>query len=546
MTDTKMPKPPSNSDSRSAGGWLNRNAEFYAENSQQRPSNSDSRSTGGWLNRYAEFYAENSRQRQQRLDKLIALRDQGEAYPNDFRRDSLADDLQQEFKGVAQLDETRRVKVAGRMMSKRGKGKVAFADLQDMSGRIQLFVKQEVVGDDAYRKFDKYDIGDIIGAEGELFRTKAGELSVRVDNLHLLAKSLRSLPEKYHGLTDTESKYRMRYVDLIMSERTREVFKTRAKIVKGLRTYLTQEKFMEVETPMMHPIPGGAAARPFTTHHNELDRDLYLRIAPELYLKRLVVGGFERVFEINRNFRNEGVSANHNPEFTMLEFYQAFADYRDAMRLTERMLRKVCKQTLGTEELTYQDDEIDLSKRFTRMTMLNALCEHNPKVNKKQLTNRESAAQVARAAGVEVHTNDGLGKLQLELFEKTVEDKLIQPTFITAYPVEVSPLSRRNEKAPDIADRFELFIAGREIANGFSELNDPEDQAARFKQQAQAADAGDLEAMHYDSDYIRALEYGMPPTAGVGIGVDRLVMLLTDSASIRDVLLFPQLRRAPR
>ena len=538
-----MPKPPSNSDSRSAGGWLNRNAEFYAENSQQRSSNSDSRSTGGWLNRYAEFYAENSRQRQQRLDKLIALRDQGEAYPNDFRRDSLADDLQQEFKGIDELDKKRRVKVAGRMMSKRDKGAVTFSDLQDMSGRIQLFVKRQVVGEDAYLAFKQYDIGDIIGAEGELFRTQAGELSVRVDQLRLLAKSLRPLPEKYHGLTKIESKYRMRHVDLIMSERTREVFATRAKIVKGLRDFLTADNFVEVETPMMHPIPGGAAARPFVTHHNTLDMQLYLRIAPELYLKRLVVGGLEKVFEINRNFRNEGMSPNHNPEFTMLEFYWAFADYKNAMLLTEVLIRSAFMNVYaGGYDLHYQGHTIDMTEAFARMTLLDAVLKHNPQIKQAQLTNRESAAQVARAAGVEVHTNDGLGKLQLELFEKTVEDKLIQPTFITAYPVEVSPLSRRNEKDPDIADRFELFIAGREIANGFSELNDPEDQAARFKQQAQAADAGDLEAMHYDSDYIRALEYGMPPTAGVGIGVDRLVMLLTDSASIRDVLLFPQLR----
>ena len=502
-------------------------------------SNRDDRDSSDARDAHA---VDDNQQRQQRRDKLAALRQQGEAYPNDFRRDSLADDLQREFNGVEQIDDTRRVKVGGRMMSKRDKGKVTFVDLQDTSGRIQLFVKRDVVGDDVYQAFDKYDIGDIIGAEGELFRTQTGELSVRVDSIRPLAKSLRPLPEKYHGLTDTELKYRMRYVDLIMNERTREVFATRAKIIKGLREFLTAELFMEVETPMMHPIPGGAAARPFVTHHNTLDMQLYLRIAPELYLKRIVVGGLEKVFEINRNFRNEGISTNHNPEFTMLEFYWAFADYRDAMQLTEQMIRAVCKQSLGFDTLTHQDNAIDLSKPFARMTMVEALCKHNPQVNQQQLTDSNLISKLVVEAGGEVSSRDGLGKLQLELFEKTVEDKLIQPTFITAYPVEVSPLSRRNEKDPDIADRFELFIAGREIANGFSELNDPEDQAARFKQQAKAADAGDLEAMHYDSDYIRALEYGMPPTAGVGIGVDRLVMLLTDSASIRDVLLFPQLR----
>ncbi len=506
------------------------------------PSDSNFRSAGGWLNRNAEFYVENSRQRQQRHGKLIALRKQGEAYPNDFRRDALAGKLQKKCKDIIQFDELPPVKVAGRMMSKRDKGQVIFADLQDVSGRIQLFVKQYVVGEDAHQAFKKYDVGDIIGAEGELFRTQSGELSVRVKKSRMLAKSLRPLPEKYHGLTGIELKYRMRYVDLMMNAHTREVFAMRAEIVKGLREFLTAENFMEVETPMMHPIPGGAAARPFVTRHNALDTDLYLRIAPELYLKRLVVGGFERVFEINRNFRNEGMSPNHNPEFTMLEFYQAFADYRDAMKLTEQMIRAVCKQSLGFDTLTHQDNAIDFSKPFARMTMVDALCKHNPQVNQQQLTNSTLISKLAVEAGGEISSRDGLGKIQLELFEKTVEDKLIQPTFITDYPVEVSPLSRRNETNPDVADRFELFIAGREIANGFSELNDPEDQAARFKQQAQAADAGDLEAMHYDSDYIRALEYGMPPTAGVGIGVDRLVMLLTDSASIRDVLLFPQLR----
>ena len=502
-------------------------------------SNRDDRDLSDARDGYA---VDDNQQRQQRRDKLTALRQQGEAYPNDFRRDSLAIDLQREFNGVEQIDDTRRVKVGGRMMSKRGKGKVTFADLQDGSGRIQLFIKRDVVGDDAYQAFDKYDIGDIIGAEGELFRTQTGELSVRVDSIRPLAKSLRPLPEKYHGLTDTELKYRMRYVELIMNAHSRDVFMIRAEIISHLRKSLSNEGFIEVETPMMHPIPGGAAARPFVTHHNTLDMELYLRIAPELYLKRLVVGGLEKVFEINRNFRNEGVSANHNPEFTMLEFYQAFADYKDAMVLTEALIGNTVFDVRGDYDLHYQGHKIDMTKEFARMTLLDAVLKHNPQIKQAQLTERESAAQVARAAGVEVHTNDGLGKLQLELFEKTVEDKLIQPTFITAYPVEVSPLSRRNETNPDVADRFELFIAGREIANGFSELNDPEDQAERFKQQAKAADAGDLEAMHYDSDYIRALEYGMPPTAGVGIGVDRLVMLLTDSASIRDVLLFPQLR----
>ena len=504
-----MPNSSSNRDDRAAGGIRHPSPESREERRQQ------------WRERFDEL----RQQRKQRREKLTALRDQGEAYPNDFRRDSLADDLQREFNGVEQIDETRRVKVAGRMMSKRDKGKVTFADLQDMSGRIQLFVKQEVVGEQVHQEFKQYDIGDIIGAEGELFRTQTGELSVRVDQLRLLTKSLRMLPEKYHGLTNIEAKSRERYVDLIMNAHTREVFAKRSKIVQGLRDFLTADNFMEVETPMMHPIPGGAAARPFVTHHNKLGMQLYLRIAPELYLKRLVVGGLERVFEINRNFRNEGMSPNHNPEFTMLEFYWAFADYRDAMQLTEQMIRTVCAKSINTDELTYQGDTIDLSKPFAQMTMLDALRKYNPEVG-QQLTERGE-----------------FGKAQLELFEKNVEHKLIQPTFITAYPTEVSPLSRQNENDRNIVDRFELFIAGREIANGFSELNDPDEQLKRFHQQRRARDDGDDEAMHYDHDYIRALQYGMPPTAGVGIGVDRLVMLLTDSASIRDVLLFPQLRK---
>ena len=490
--------------------------------------------------------SEDNEQSRLRREKLAALRAAGNAYPNDFRRDALAADLHAEFAGrETQLAATpKRVKVAGRMMSQRLMGKASFAHIQDMSGRIQLFLQRDSLPPGVYNdQFKKYDIGDIIAAEGELFHTKTGELSVRVDSIRLLTKSLRSLPEKYHGLGDAEIRYRQRYVDLIMSEQTREVFQIRARAIHYLREFMSERRFIEVETPMMHPIPGGALARPFCTHHNALDMELFLRVAPELYLKRLVVGGFERVFEINRNFRNEGVSSKHNPEFTMLEFYWGYADYHEAMALTEEMIRGLCRCITGDTTLEYQGQRLDFSADFTRMTLAEAVAHYNPGVTVQQLDDPQAVLQLAKKLGIETQDNSGVGKLQMQLFEKTVEDKLIAPTFITAYPVEVSPLSRRNDQQTEISDRFELFIAGREIANGFSELNDPEDQAERFQRQIQNAESGDPEAMRFDADYIRALEYGMPPTAGEGIGIDRLVMLLTDSPSIRDVLLFPLMRR---
>ena len=484
--------------------------------------------------------SEESEQRRLRRAKLAALRDCGNAFPNDFRRDAFAGDLHENFAD----EEGRRVKVAGRLMSQRIMGRVGFAHIRDMSGQIQLFVARDSLPSGVYdEEFRKYDIGDIIAAEGTLFHTRTGELSVRVETIRLLTKSLRPLPEKYHGLSDAEMKYRQRYVDLIMSEETREVFRIRAATIRYLREFLDQRRFLEVETPMMHPIPGGALARPFTTHHNALDMELFLRVAPELYLKRLVVGGFERVFEINRNFRNEGVSTKHNPEFTMLEFYLGYADYRDLMELTEEMLRGLCRAVVGDTTLEYQGQTLNFSRPFARMTLCEAILHHNPGVEAKQLDDAAAIIPLAQTLGVEVEPGSGVGKLQMDIFEKTVEDKLIDPTFITAYPVEVSPLSRRNDEQAEVSDRFELFVAGREIANGFSELNDPEDQAARFRRQFEQAQSGGVEAMHFDADYIRALEYAMPPTAGEGIGVDRLVMLLTDSPSIRDVLLFPHMRR---
>ncbi len=490
--------------------------------------------------------SEQSEQSQRRREKLTALRAAGNAFPNNFRRDAFAGDLHESYAGKEEqlTAQPKRVKIAGRLMSRRIMGKAAFAHIQDMSGRIQLFVQRDSLPPGAYNDdFKKYDIGDIIAAEGDLFHTKTGELSVRVEAIRLLTKSLQPLPEKYHGLSDHEMKYRRRYVDLIMSEETRTVFKIRAAAIRHIREFLTARRFVEVETPMMHPIPGGALARPFSTHHNALDMELFLRIAPELYLKRLVVGGLERVFEINRNFRNEGISTKHNPEFTMLEFYQAYTDYHALMDLTEEMIRQLCVAVTGDTKLQYQGQELDFSGSFTRMTMIESIANHNPDMDANQLSDRLAIGQLAESLGIEVKAEFGIGRLQMDLFEKTVEDKLINPTFITAYPVEVSPLSRRNDAQPEISDRFELFIAGREIANGFSELNDPEDQASRFRQQLAEAKAGATDAMHFDADYIRALEYGMPPTAGEGIGIDRLVMLLTNSPSIRDVLLFPLMRR---
>jgi len=482
---------------------------------------------------------------EERRAKLKALREQGFAYPNDFGREHLAADLQSRYgKHDHSALEASPVKVTigGRIVLKRVMGKASFATIRDASGAIQIFVSDSDTGQAAHAGFKHTDIGDIIGVEGELFRTRTGELTVRARTLRLLAKSLRPLPEKYHGLTDPELKYRQRYVDLIVNEDTRRVFLLRSRIVHAIREFLLGERFLEVETPMMQPIPGGAAARPFTTHHNALDLDLYLRIAPELYLKRLVVGGIEKVFEINRNFRNEGISTKHNPEFTMLEFYAAYTDYEYMMAVIPRMLAHAAQAALGTTRFPYQGNEIDLARPFDRLTITQAIKKCQPSVTDALLNDRAALIARLRQLDIAYRPADGIGGLQLTLFENTVEDQLIQPTFIVDYPTEVSPLARRSVRNPDITERFELYIAGREIANGFSELNDPEDQAERFAKQARQKEAGDAEAMHYDADFIRALEYGMPPASGAGIGIDRLVMLLTDSPSIRDVILFPLLR----
>lgn len=482
----------------------------------------------------------------ERRAKLTELRKSRNAFPNDFHRDSLASELHNHYNThskEALETEPIVVKVAGRMMFKRVMGKASFATIQDMSGRIQLYVSNDHTGQTAHEAFKHYDLGDILGAEGILFKTKTGELSVRVTYLQLLTKSLRPLPEKFHGLADQEQKYRQRYLDLITNEETRRVFSIRSKVIQAIREFLVARQYLEVETPMMHTIPGGATARPFTTHHNALDMALYLRIAPELYLKRLVIGGIEKVFEINRNFRNEGISTRHNPEFTMLEFYEAYQDYVYLMDLTESMLRDVAIKVLGTVRVIYQEREIDLSQPFARMTITQAIQKHYPEYTTAQLNDRNFLIGRMEELNIAYNPKDGIGGLQLSLFDETTEHLVFEPTFIIDYPAEVSPLARRNEHNPGITDRFELYIAGREIANGFSELNDPEDQAARFLEQAKAKEAGDAEAMHYDADYIRALEYGLPPTAGEGIGIDRLIMLLTDSPSIRDVILFPQLRR---
>ena len=482
----------------------------------------------------------------ERRGKLTALRARGQAFPNDFRRDTLAADLHARYDSMENeeleplgIEAT----VAGRIMLKRLMGKASFATIQDMSGRIQLYVMADAVGLETYDAFKHWDLGDLVGASGRVFKTRTGELSLKVTSLRLLAKALRPLPEKFHGLADQEQRYRQRYVDLITNPASREVFKRRSQIVQAIREFFVGRGYLEVETPMMHSIPGGAAARPFRTHHNALDMELFLRIAPELYLKRLVVGGLEKVFEINRNFRNEGISTRHNPEFTMLEFYEAYQDYRYLMDLTETLIREVAQKVLGTLSVTYQGVAIDLAKPFDRLTMAEAVHRYNPTYALAELSKPEYVKAALAPLGVEVFATDGIGLLQLKLFEATTEDKLVQPTFIVAHPTDVSPLARANDANPAVTDRFELFITGREIANGFSELNDPEDQAARFRGQAEAREAGDEEAMYYDADYIRAMEYGLPPTAGEGIGIDRLVMLLTDAPSIRDVILFPQLKR---
>ncbi|SEN48566.1 lysine--tRNA ligase [Nitrosomonas marina] len=482
----------------------------------------------------------------ERRAKLEALRQNGNAFPNTYRRENLAAALHTQYgeQSKESFDEQEiKAKVAGRMVLKRVMGKASFATIQDMSGRIQLYISNDHTGETVHAAFKHYDLGDILGAEGTLFKTKTGELSIRVTDLQLLTKSLRPLPEKFHGLTDQEQKYRQRYLDLITNEETRKVFTLRSKIIQAIRDFLVKHEYLEVETPMMHPIPGGATARPFSTHHNALDMELFLRVAPELYLKRLVVGGMEKVFEINRNFRNEGISTRHNPEFTMLEFYEAYQDYTYLMDFTENMLRFVAETVLGATSLQYQQQVIDFSKPFKRMTITQAIMTFHPEYSEKQLSSREFLAERLTQLGIHYNPNDGIGGLQLSLFDETTEHLLFDPIFIIDYPAEVSPLARRSNANPDITDRFELYIAGREIANGFSELNDPDDQAERFLAQAKAKEAGDHEAMHYDADYIRALEYGLPPTAGEGIGIDRLVMLFTDSQSIRDVILFPQLRR---
>jgi len=486
----------------------------------------------------------------ERRAKLAEIREQGGAFPNTFKPTHTAEALLSAY-GDAEAWPQERLDsenvpacVAGRILSRRIMGKAAFVHIRDGSGQqIQLYLRRDDLPDGVYQAFKHWDVGDVVGASGVLMRTRTGELSVHADRLELLVKSLRPLPEKWHGLTDQETRYRQRYVDLIANPDVRRTFEIRAKTISGIRSFFEQRGFLEVETPMMHHLPGGATARPFKTHHNALDMDLYLRVAPELHLKRLVVGGFERVFEINRNFRNEGVSTRHNPEFTMLEFYQAYADYNDLMDLTETLLRQLA-QDLGCEgaKIDYQGEDIDFGPAFRRLSVEDAVREFNTDLTDADLRDRDTLIQACKALAIAVEDDWGWGKLLLEIFEKSVEENLVQPTFITGYPTEVSPLSRRNDDDAEITDRFELFIAGREIANGFSELNDPEDQAERFKAQVASRDAGDQEAMHFDADYIRALEYGMPPTGGEGIGIDRLVMLFTDSASIRDVLLFPYLR----
>jgi len=503
------------------------------------------------VNQAASGATDDNRLIAERRAKLARLREAGPAFPNDFVPDARAADLHERFDALdseqIQATATAPVRVAGRMMLKRVMGKASFATLQDATGRIQLYVERGAVGDEVYAAFKHWDIGDILGVEGTLFKTNKGELSVHVSSLRVLAKSLRPLPDKFHGVADQELRYRQRYVDLIMTDDTRRTFVARSKAIAAVRQQMIEAGFLEVETPMLHPIPGGAAAKPFATHHNALDMEMFLRIAPELYLKRLIVGGFERVFEINRSFRNEGVSPRHNPEFTMMEFYAAYVDYRWLMDFTEQLLRDVAIAVTGSALLTYQGRELDLGQPFDRLTIVEAITRYVPEYSAAQLADTDFVRQALRQRGVDLNVaplaNAGLGALQLALFEETAESQLWQPTFIIDYPVEVSPLARASDQQPEITERFELFITGREIANGFSELNDPEDQSERFLRQVAAKDAGDEEAMFYDADYIRALEYGMPPTGGCGIGLDRLVMLLTDNPSIRDVILFPHLRR---
>ncbi|MTC59964.1 lysine--tRNA ligase [Providencia rustigianii] len=481
-----------------------------------------------------------------RKEKLAALREKGIAFPNDFRRENISDKLHAEFdeKTAEELEDLNiDVTIAGRMMTRRIMGKASFATLQDVGGRIQIYVSRDDLPEGVYNEqFKKWDLGDILGAKGRLFKTKTGELTVHCHEVRLLTKALRPLPDKFHGLSDQETRYRQRYLDLIANDESRNTFIIRSKILAEVRNFMVSQGFMEVETPMMQVIPGGASARPFVTHHNALDIDMYLRIAPELYLKRLVVGGFERVFEINRNFRNEGLSPRHNPEFTMMELYMAYADYRDLIKLTEDLFRTLTQEVLGNTVVKYGEQEFDFGKPFAKLTMKEAICKYRPETNVADLDDMDKVVAIAQSIGIKIEKSWGLGRIQCEIFEEVAESHLIQPTFITEYPAEVSPLARRNDDNPFITDRFEFFIGGREIGNGFSELNDAEDQAERFAEQVRQKDEGDDEAMFYDEDYVTALEHGLPPTAGLGIGIDRMVMLFTNSHTIRDVILFPALR----
>ena len=479
-----------------------------------------------------------------RRAKLEDLKSKGNAFPNDFRRDALAEDLHTTYDSVEKdklKSKNIEVSVAGRVMLQRVMGKASFITIQDLTGQIQAYIKADNLGEEVYKEFKKWDLGDVVGLKGKLFKTKTNELTVEASSIFLLTKSLKPLPEKHAGLVDTEQRYRKRYLDLLTNPESLEVFKKRSSILSEIRNIFTEQGYLEVETPMMHPIPGGAAARPFQTYHNALDMDLYLRVAPELYLKRLVVGGIEKVFEINRNFRNEGLSTKHNPEFTMLEFYTAYADYEDQMNFMESLIRTLAERILGKTVIEQNKNKYDLSKSFQKLTLVDSIVKYLG-VKKERLEDRKELEKMAKKLQVENIKESSDGKLQLEIFEKGVEGELDKPTFIVGYPKDVSPLSRTQDDNPDYVDRFELFIGGKEIANGFSELNDPDEQAERFKQQVKQQDSGDKEAMGYDEDYVEALEYGLPPCAGVGVGIDRLVMLFTGATSIRDVLLFPQLK----
>ncbi len=479
-----------------------------------------------------------------RRAKLEDLKAKGNAFPNDFRRDALAEDLHTTYDSVEKdklESKNIEVSVAGRVMLQRVMGKASFITIQDLTGQIQAYIKADNLGEEVYKEFKKWDLGDVVGLKGKLFKTKTNELTVEASSIFLLTKSLKPLPEKHAGLVDTEQRYRKRYLDLLTNPESLEVFKKRSSILSEIRNIFTEQGYLEVETPMMHPIPGGAAARPFQTYHNALDMDLYLRVAPELYLKRLVVGGIEKVFEINRNFRNEGLSTKHNPEFTMLEFYTAYADYEDQMNFMESLIRTLAERVLGKTVIEQTKKKYDLSKSFQKLTLVDSIVKYLG-VKKERLEDRKELEKMAKKLEVENIKESSDGKLQLEIFEKGVEGELDKPTFIVGYPKDVSPLSRTQDDNPDYVDRFELFIGGKEIANGFSELNDPDEQAERFKQQVKQQDSGDKEAMGYDEDYVEALEYGLPPCAGVGVGIDRLVMLFTGATSIRDVLLFPQLK----